>query len=73
MTDTAVRSLDFRGGTVRGLVTERGRVATDGAILAGGARSRLFAGNAGKDLPQLKVVNTVLRTTPVEDGPEASA
>ncbi|MES0826330.1 NAD(P)/FAD-dependent oxidoreductase [Ruegeria sp. SCP11] len=71
MTNCAVRSVDAEGGRVTGVFTERGRVACDYVVLAGGAWSRLFAGNAGIDLPQLKVLNTVLRTSPVE-GPEAA-
>jgi len=72
MTGCAVRSLDVAAGRITGVVTERGRVACDAVVLAGGAWSRLFAGNAGVHLPQLKVLNTVMRTSPVEDGPEAS-
>ncbi len=71
LTGCAVRSLDMVGGRVAGVITERGRVACDAVVLAGGAWSRLFAGNAGIDLPQLKVLNTVMRTTRVE-GPETS-
>ena len=70
MTQCAVRSLDTQVGQVTGVVTEKGRVACQAVVLAGGAWSRLFAGNAGVDLPQLKVMNTVMRTTPAE-GPEA--
>ncbi len=72
LTQCAVRSLDIAAGRVAGVITERGRIACDGVILAGGAWSRLFAGNAGIALPQLKVLNTVMRTTPVEGGPEVS-
>lgn len=71
VTGCAVRSLDLAAGQVAGVVTEKGRVACRAVVLAGGAWSRLFAGNAGIDLPQLKVLNTVMRTTPV-DGPEAA-
>lgn len=71
MTSLAVRSLDIAAGRVAGVVTEKGRVHADAVVLAGGAWSRLFAGNAGLQLPQLKVLNTVLRTTPV-DGPETA-
>ncbi|MEM8728901.1 MAG: FAD-binding oxidoreductase [Pseudomonadota bacterium] len=73
MTHCAVRGLDLSAGRVSGVFTEKGRVACDAVVLAGGAWSRLFAGNAGIDLPQLRVLNTVLRTTPVENGPEVSA
>ncbi|WP_146345985.1 NAD(P)/FAD-dependent oxidoreductase [Phaeobacter marinintestinus] len=72
ITGCAVRSLDIQAGRVTGVVTERGRVACDAVVLAGGAWSRLFAGNAGIELPQLKTLNTVMRTTAIEGGPEAS-
>ena len=71
ITACAVRSLDLEAGRVAGVVTEKGRVKCGAVLLAGGAWSRLFAGNADTRLPQLKVRNTVMRTTPV-DGPETS-
>lgn len=71
MTGCAVRSLDMEAGRVSGVVTEKGRIKCGAALLAGGVWSRLFAGNAGLQLPQLKVMNTVMRTTPV-DGPDTS-
>ncbi|MCG7520110.1 FAD-binding oxidoreductase [Ruegeria sp. Ofav3-42] len=71
MTNCAVRSVDVQAGQIAGVFTERGRVACERVVLAGGAWSRLFAGNAGIELPQLKVLNTVLRTSPV-DGPETA-
>ena len=40
--------------------------------LAGGAWSRLFAGNLGIELPQLKVMNTVVRTEPLTGGPDSA-
>ncbi|MCE8008388.1 FAD-binding oxidoreductase [Aestuariivita sp.] len=72
-TGCAVRSLDTEGGRVTGVITEKGRIRCDTVVLAGGVWSRLFAGNAGIELPQLKVLNTVMRTTPVDGGPEAAA
>lgn len=72
-TGCAVRSLDIEAGRVSGVITEKGRIRCDAVVLAGGAWSRLFAGNAGIELPQLRVINTVMRTTAVEGGPEASA
>jgi glycine/D-amino acid oxidase-like deaminating enzyme len=71
-TRCAVRSLDIEAGRVSGVITEKGRIKCDQVVLAGGAWSRLFAGNAGIDLPQLKVINTVMRTTPLPDGPDAA-
>ena len=69
----AVRGLELQGGRVAGVVTERGRVACDAAILAGGAWSRLFCGSLDLRLPQLKVRASVLRTGPIAGGPETSA
>ncbi len=39
-------------------------------VLAGGAWSRLFCGNLGLDLPQLKVLSSVMRTEPLSGPPE---
>ncbi|KIC37670.1 D-amino acid oxidase [Ruegeria sp. ANG-R] len=72
MTQCAVRSIDREAGRISGVFTERGRVSCSQVVLAGGAWSRLFAGNAGIALPQLKVLNTVMRTSPLEPGPEVS-
>lgn len=58
----AARVLDMAGGRVRGVVTERGRIACDAAILAGGAWSRSFLENHRVPLPQLGVRASVLRT-----------
>jgi glycine/D-amino acid oxidase-like deaminating enzyme len=41
-------------------------------VLAGGAWSNLFCGNLGVDLPQLKVMNSVLRTEPLSGLPEVA-
>ncbi len=69
----AVRGLDLSAGRVAGVVTERGRVGCNSAILASGAWSRLFCGSLGLRLPQLKTRSSVLRTAPVANGPEVSA
>jgi glycine/D-amino acid oxidase-like deaminating enzyme len=55
------------------VVTERGSIACNSVVLAGGAWSRLFCGNLGIHLPQLKVVNSVLRTAPLDTGLELSS
>ena len=73
LTDCAVRGLDMQAGRVAGVVTEKGRIACDAVVLAGGAWSRLFAGNAGFDLPQLKVLGSVFRTAPIANGPDLTA
>lgn len=71
LTECAVRGVETSGGAISGVVTERGSIACDAVVLAGGAWSRLFSGNMGIDLPQLKVMNTVLRTDPI-DGPDGA-
>ncbi len=65
-----MRGIETSGGKISGVVTERGSIACSSVVLAGGAWSSLFARNAGIDLPQLKVMNTVIRTKPIEGGPE---
>jgi glycine/D-amino acid oxidase-like deaminating enzyme len=71
-TGCAVRGLDLAAGRVAGVVTEKGRIACDQVVLAGGAWSRRFCGNHGIELPQLMVVNSVQRTEPIEAGIEVS-
>lgn len=66
----AVRGLDRRAGRVAGVVTERGRIACDTVILAGGAWTSLFCASLGVRLPQLKVLSSVMRTAPVAGGPD---
>jgi glycine/D-amino acid oxidase-like deaminating enzyme len=69
----AVRGLETSAGRVSGVVTEKGVIACDTVVLAGGAWSRRFCGNIGIHLPQLSVVNSVQRTAPLEGGPDVSA
>lgn len=66
LTGCAVRALDVSGGKVSGVVTEQGRVEADAVILAGGAWSRLLLRHHSVTLPQLKVLASVMRTSPVE-------
>ena len=73
LTNCAVRGMETTGGRVSGVVTERGRIGCASVVLAGGAWSRLFCGNHGIDLPQLKVLGSVLRTAPLPGGPEITA
>ncbi len=72
LTRCAVRGIETAGGRVSAVVTERGRIACQRAVLAGGAWSRLFLGNLGIDLPALKVLGSVFRTEPL-DGPPTHA
>jgi glycine/D-amino acid oxidase-like deaminating enzyme len=73
LTHCAVRGIETAAGRVAAAVTEKGRIACDAVVLAGGAWCRLFCGNLGIGLPQLKVLATVMRTQPLEGGPEISA
>ena len=66
----AVRGLARVAGRVRAVVTERGTIACDAVILAGGAWSSLFCASLGVRLPQLKVLSSVMRTAPLESGPD---
>ncbi|MBD9371080.1 FAD-binding oxidoreductase [Rhizobium sp. ARZ01] len=70
LTECAVRGIETAAGAVSGVVTERGAIACKAVVLAGGAWSSLFASTLGIHLPQLKVLNSVLRTKPLEGGPE---
>jgi glycine/D-amino acid oxidase-like deaminating enzyme len=61
LTSCAVRSIETEAGRVSGVVTEHGPIRCTSVVLAGGAWSRLFAGNLGIDFPQLKILGTVAR------------
>src|SRR5580704_4826788 len=73
LTQCAVRGIETAAGRVAGVVTEKGRIACQSVVLAGGAWSRLFCGNLGIELPQLKVLGSVMRTERLDGGPEISA
>jgi glycine/D-amino acid oxidase-like deaminating enzyme len=73
LTGCAVRGVESAGGRVSGVVTEKGRIACGSVVLAGGAWSRLFCGSLGVELPQLKVLASVMRTEKLDGGPEISA
>jgi glycine/D-amino acid oxidase-like deaminating enzyme len=72
LTNCAVRGIETRGGRVAAAVTEKGRIACESVVLAGGAWSRLFCGSLGLRLPQLKVRSSVMRTEPLEGAPETA-
>ena len=70
LTNCAVRTVEREGGKVSGVMTEKGLIRCSQVVLAGGAWSNLFAGNLGIRLPQLTVINSVMRTAPLENVPE---
>lgn len=72
LTGCAVRAIETTGGRVSGVTTEHGSIAAGAVIVAGGAWSRLLLRGIGVSLPQLKVLNSVLRTEPLEGGPETT-
>jgi glycine/D-amino acid oxidase-like deaminating enzyme len=72
VTGCAVRGLQTSGGKVSGIVTEHGSVACDTVVVAGGAWARRFLGNHGISFPQLTVINSVMRTDPLDAGLERS-
>lgn len=62
----AARSLQRKGGVICGVVTEKGEIACEAVVLAGGTWSRRFCHNENITLPQLTVINCVSRTAPIE-------
>jgi glycine/D-amino acid oxidase-like deaminating enzyme len=73
LTNCAVRGIERQGGRVSAVVTERGTIRTQAVVLAGGAWSGLFLRSLEVRLPQLKVMNTVLRTEPLKGPTEGAA
>ena len=69
LTECAVRGVETSAGRVSAVVTELGRIACSQVVVAGGGWSNLFCGRHDIDVPQLNVMNSVLRTKPLEDGP----
>jgi glycine/D-amino acid oxidase-like deaminating enzyme len=72
MENCAVRGIERTAGRVGAVVTERGSVACDAVIFAGGAWTSLLCRGAGIRLPQLKVRSSVLRTEPLDGLPETA-
>ncbi|MER2537424.1 MAG: FAD-binding oxidoreductase [Rhizobiaceae bacterium] len=73
LTNCAVRGIETSAGAVSGIVTEKGRIAASSVVLAGGVWSSLMCDQIGVRLPQLKVLGNLMRTAPLEGGPEVSA
>jgi glycine/D-amino acid oxidase-like deaminating enzyme len=72
LTNCAVRGVETSGGKISAVVTEKGRIACDTVVLAGGAWSRRFLGNLGIPFPQLSVINSAMRTKPIDTPLERS-
>jgi glycine/D-amino acid oxidase-like deaminating enzyme len=69
LTRCAARGIETAGGSVSGVVTERGVVKCNAVVVAGGAWSRRILKDLNVSLPQLKVRASVARTSVVEKGP----
>ncbi|WEX11041.1 FAD-binding oxidoreductase [Chelativorans sp. AA-79] len=70
LTDCAVRGIEMKAGKPGWVVTEKGPIACDAVVLAGGAWSRLFLGNLGIDFPQLKIIGSVARVSAADGVPD---
>lgn len=70
LTACAARVVETAAGQVSAVVTERGMIRCNAAVVACGAWSNLFLGNLGIDLPALNVAGHVLRTDPADGGPK---
>jgi glycine/D-amino acid oxidase-like deaminating enzyme len=67
-TRCAARGIERVAGRASAVVTERGTIATDTVVLAGGYWSSRFLGNLDVRFPQAGVISSVMRTSPVELG-----
>ncbi len=65
--DCAARGLDVTAGRVAGVITERGRIAADAVLCAGGAWASMFCRRHGIDLPQAGVRSTIFCTNPAPE------
>jgi len=61
----AVRGFERSAGRVSAVITEQGRIHCSQLVLAGGAWTRLFCGNANVELPQLAIHSSLLRIAPL--------
>jgi glycine/D-amino acid oxidase-like deaminating enzyme len=73
ITGCAVRGIEISAGRVSAVVTEKGRIGCASVMVAAGAWSRPFLKNLGISFPQLTVVNSVMRSRPIDTGLEHSA
>lgn len=72
LANCAVRGVETKNGRISAALTEAGRIDCQAVIVAGGVWSRRFLKDLGLRLPQLKVMTSVLRTSPIADGPATS-
>lgn len=68
----AARGLETQAGRVVGVVTEAGVIRTQAVLCAGGAWTTLFCRRHGIRLPQISVLASVFRSTPVAEADGAA-
>ncbi len=68
----AVRGIETAAGSVSGVATEKGTIACNAVVLAGGVGSRLFLQNMGIALPVLRVYSYIFSIPGFQDGPEGA-
>ena len=66
VSDCAVSEIDMAGGSVTGVLTERGPIRAPQVVVAAGAWSGHLARPLGVQFPQRSVRSTVMRTDPVD-------
>jgi glycine/D-amino acid oxidase-like deaminating enzyme len=71
-TQCAARGFERTAGRISAVVTERGTIKTDTAVVAGGYWSRRLLNSVGLKLPQLGTISNVARLSPVEGGPDTT-
>lgn len=70
--DCAVRGVETKAGRISGVVTEKGLIAAQAVVLAGGVWSPVFARSLGLDLPQFQAHASMTRVAGMS-GPRISA
>jgi glycine/D-amino acid oxidase-like deaminating enzyme len=73
LADCAVHAIETSAGRASAVVTERGRIAASTVVVAAGVWTSAICRTLGLRLPQLGVRSSVLRTGPVEGGPDGAA
>ncbi|TFI42517.1 FAD-binding oxidoreductase [Rhodococcus sp. 1R11] len=67
-----VTGIDSDGGTITGVVTEHGRIATSTVVVAAGAWSRAIGAMVGVDIPVSPVRRQIAFTEPLRELPATS-
>ena len=67
----AARGLELSGGSVSGVVTERGVIRTTTVVMAGGAWASSFCHQLGVRFPQASVRSSIMSIMPGIAGPDA--